>query len=79
MVAEVAQAFPDVPIVGMGGVMTGLDALEFIACGATAVAVGAANFTGFEAPERILAELRDELAARGFSSPPRRAAPALGA
>ena len=50
MVAEVAQAFPDTPIVGMGGVMTGQDALEFIACGATAVAVGAANFTAFEAP-----------------------------
>ena len=48
--------------------MTGLDALEFIACGATAVAVGAANFTAFEAPVRILQELRDELAAHGFAS-----------
>ena len=69
MVAEVAQALPEVPIVGMGGVMTGLDALEFIACGATAVAVGAANFTGMEAPARILTELRLELAARGYASP----------
>ncbi len=68
MVAEVAQAFPEVPLVGMGGVMTGLDALEFIACGATTVAVGAANFTAFEAPRRILAELRDELEARGIAS-----------
>ena len=68
MVAEVAEALPDTPIVGMGGVMTGLDALEFIACGATAVAVGAANFTAFEAPRRILAELRDELTARGLAS-----------
>lgn len=68
MVAEVAHAFPDTPLVGMGGVMTGLDALEFIACGATAVAVGAANFTSFEAPQRILAELRDEVAARGFGT-----------
>ncbi len=68
MVAEVAQAFPDAPLVGMGGVMSGLDALEFIACGATAVAVGAANFTAFEAPQRILGELRDELEAHGFSS-----------
>jgi dihydroorotate dehydrogenase (NAD+) catalytic subunit len=68
MVAEVAQAFPDAPLVGMGGVMSGLDALEFIACGATAVAVGAANFTAFEAPQRILAELHDELELRGFSS-----------
>jgi len=69
MVAEVAQEFPRVPLVGMGGVMTGLDALEFIACGATAVAVGAANFIGPEAPVRILAELRAELAVRGFASP----------
>ena len=69
MVAEVAAALPGVPIVGMGGVMTGLDALEFIACGATAVAVGAANFTGLEAPARIVAELRDEAAARGLASP----------
>jgi dihydroorotate dehydrogenase (NAD+) catalytic subunit len=68
MVAEVAQAFPGTPIVGMGGVMTGLDALEFIACGATAVALGAANFTAFEAPVWILQELRDELAAHGFAS-----------
>jgi dihydroorotate dehydrogenase (NAD+) catalytic subunit len=68
MVAEVVQAFPDTPIVGMGGVMNGLDALEFIACGATAVAVGAANFTAFEAPARILQELRDELEARGFAT-----------
>ena len=47
--------------------MTGRDALEFIACGATAVAVGAANFTGVEAPRRILEELRAECVARGFS------------
>jgi len=68
MVAEVAQAFPEAPVVGMGGVMSGLDALEFIACGATAVAVGAANFTAFEAPARILRELRDELQRRGLAS-----------
>jgi len=69
MVADVAQAFPGVPVVGMGGVTTGLDALEFIACGASAVAVGAANFSSFEAPGRIVAELRAELAARGLASP----------
>ena len=76
MVAEVAQAFPDMPIIGMGGVMTGQDALEFIACGATAVAVGAANFTGLEAPARILQELREEIAAARAS---RRVAEARGA
>ncbi len=79
MVAEVAQAFPDMPLVGMGGVMTGLDALEFIACGATAVAVGAANFTAFEAPRRILGELRDELELRGLGSVAAARGLALGA
>jgi len=68
MVAEVAEALPNVPIVGMGGIAGGLDALEFIACGATAVAVGAASFGGLEVPARIVAELRDELAARGLTA-----------
>jgi dihydroorotate dehydrogenase (NAD+) catalytic subunit len=79
MVAEVAQAFPGTPIVGMGGVMTGLDVLEYIACGASAVAVGAANFTALEAPARILQEVRDELRARGFSSVAEVRGVALGA
>jgi len=79
MVAEVAQALPGVPLVGMGGVVSGLDALEFIACGASAVGVGAANFTGLEAPFRILAELRAELAARGLASPAAARGLALGA
>jgi dihydroorotate dehydrogenase (NAD+) catalytic subunit len=79
MVAEVAQALPGVPLVGMGGVTSGLDALEFIACGATAVGVGAANFTSFEAPFRIRLELRAELAARGFASPAAARGIALGA
>jgi dihydroorotate dehydrogenase (NAD+) catalytic subunit len=79
MVAEVAQALPGVPLVGMGGVVSGLDALEFIACGASAVGVGAANFTGLEAPFRILAELRAELAARGLASPAAVRGLALGA
>ena len=55
-------------MVGMGGVMSGQDVLEFIACGATAVAVGAANFTAVEAPARILQELRDECARAAFAS-----------
>jgi len=78
MVAEVAAAFPGVPLVGMGGVASGLDALEFIACGAAAVAVGAANFAGVETPRRILAELRRELAARGFAGAAEARGVALG-
>jgi dihydroorotate dehydrogenase (NAD+) catalytic subunit len=78
MVAEVAQALPGVPLVGMGGIMSGLDALEFIACGATAVAVGAANFSGLEAPARIVAELLAELALRGLATPAAARGLALG-
>ena len=79
MVAEVAEALPGVPLVGMGGVMSGLDVLEFIACGATAVAVGVANFTSLEAPRRIVEEFRAELEARGFASPAAARGLALGA
>jgi dihydroorotate dehydrogenase (NAD+) catalytic subunit len=43
MVNQVANAVK-LPIIGMGGIMTGEDALEFIMAGATAVAVGTANF-----------------------------------
>ena len=44
MVYECAQAVK-IPIIGMGGIMNGEDAIEFILAGATMVAVGAANFT----------------------------------
>ena len=43
MVYQVAQAV-DLPIIGMGGIATAEDALEFIMAGATMVAVGTANF-----------------------------------
>ena len=65
MVWEVAGAL-DAPIIGMGGIACGRDVLEFVACGATAVAVGAANFSGPDAPRRIVAELRAELVGRGL-------------
>jgi dihydroorotate dehydrogenase (NAD+) catalytic subunit len=59
----------DVPIVGMGGVATGRDALDLLAAGASDVAVGTALFADPGAAGRIRAELAAELAARGFASP----------
>jgi dihydroorotate dehydrogenase (NAD+) catalytic subunit len=58
----------DVPIVGMGGVQTGLDALELVAAGATAVALGTVLFVDPEAPSRVRAELSDEARSRGFAT-----------
>ena len=43
MVYQVAHAV-QIPIIGMGGIMTGEDAIEFILAGATAVSVGTATF-----------------------------------
>lgn len=58
-----------VPIVGMGGVATGLDALELVAVGASAVALGTVLFADPLAPDRIRRELEAEATARGFGSP----------
>ena len=62
-----AQA-TSLPIVGMGGVRTGQDALELIAAGASAVALGTVLFGDPDAPTRVRAELDVERNARGFES-----------
>ena len=56
------------PIVGMGGVMTGRDALELIAAGAQDVALGTVLFRDPDAPARVRAELDAELASLGFAT-----------
>src|SRR6201996_2744641 len=65
---QVRQALPHLPILGMGGIRSGLDALQFILAGASAVSVGTAVFGDPTAPIRVLADpdaARDE---RGFGS-----------
>jgi dihydroorotate dehydrogenase (NAD+) catalytic subunit len=57
-----------IPIVGMGGIVCGRDVLEFVAAGATHVALGTVLFTDPDAPARIRGELAVELAAHGFAS-----------
>jgi dihydroorotate dehydrogenase (NAD+) catalytic subunit len=65
---QVHQAFPHLPILGMGGIRTGLDALQFVLAGASAVSVGTAVFGDPTAPIRVLAELEAALDERGFAS-----------
>jgi len=58
MVYQVASQVK-VPVIGMGGIMTGRDALEFLIAGARAVEVGTANFVDPEAAVRIIREIED--------------------
>ena len=58
---------PAGPIVGVGGVRTGRDALELVAAGASAVQVGTATFNDPMAPLQVASELADLLVERGFA------------
>ena len=58
MVWQVAKAV-GVPVVGLGGIMNGRDALEFIMAGATAVQVGTANFVDPAATVRVIDEITE--------------------
>jgi dihydroorotate dehydrogenase (NAD+) catalytic subunit len=57
-----------VPIVGVGGVRTGRDALELLAAGASAVQVGTATFNDPNAPVRVLDELDEILGRMGYAA-----------
>ena len=67
-VYQVHAALPELPILGMGGIRSGHDALEFIAAGASAVSIGTVVFGDPGAPWRVAAELAQELEARGYGS-----------
>jgi dihydroorotate dehydrogenase (NAD+) catalytic subunit len=64
---QVHAAYPDLPILGMGGIRTGRDAFEFLLAGASAVSVGTAVFNDPSALARISTELRALLAERGIA------------
>ena len=64
-----ARRVTDLPIVGMGGVMNGRDALELVACGATHVALGTVLFSDPDAPARVRRELAEESLRLGFEDP----------
>jgi dihydroorotate dehydrogenase (NAD+) catalytic subunit len=66
-VRSIAEAV-SIPVIGMGGIESGADALQFLAAGATAIAVGTANFRDSGAGMRVLAELDSALRAAGKRS-----------
>ncbi|MBP3719686.1 MAG: dihydroorotate dehydrogenase [Eubacterium sp.] len=67
MVYQVANAV-DVPIIGMGGIRTAEDALEFIMAGATAVSVGTSNFNNPTATIEIIDGIEDFMRKNGINS-----------
>lgn len=66
MVYEAAHAVK-IPVIGMGGIASGRDALEFICAGAKAVQVGTANFTDSTAMPRIVLEMNEWLDSHNIS------------
>jgi dihydroorotate dehydrogenase (NAD+) catalytic subunit len=65
---QVHAALPKVPILGMGGVSSGRDALELILAGASGVSIGTASFGNPTALMQVQHELKELLVARGFIS-----------
>ena len=67
MVWQVWQALR-CPIVGMGGIMTGTDAVEFLLAGASAVSIGTANFVNPTAGRDVLAGVEEYCERHGVGS-----------
>jgi dihydroorotate dehydrogenase (NAD+) catalytic subunit len=65
---QVHQAFPKIPILGMGGVRSGRDAFELVLAGASGVSVGTATFSNPMAVINVQNELREILISKGFNS-----------
>lgn len=67
MVWQVAHAVK-IPVIGMGGIVTARDALEFLLAGATAVEVGTANFVHPRATVEIIDGIADYMKRHGYES-----------
>jgi dihydroorotate dehydrogenase (NAD+) catalytic subunit len=65
-VHDVHAALPDLPIVGVGGVTSGWEAVEMLLAGASAVQVGTASFANPRAPYLVQRALLDWIAERGI-------------
>jgi dihydroorotate dehydrogenase (NAD+) catalytic subunit len=67
-VFDVHQAFPHVPIIGMGGIMNHNDALEFVLAGATAVACGTSNFIDPHSTIKVTEGIQEYMIRKGVSN-----------
>jgi dihydroorotate dehydrogenase (NAD+) catalytic subunit len=67
MVFQITKALP-IPVIALGGITTGADAVEYFLAGATAVQVGTANFHDPRAPINVLKQLRQFLERRKIPS-----------
>ena len=67
MVYDVAHAVK-IPVVGLGGITTAKDAIEFLMCGATAIEIGTANFLDPAVTKKVKDGINDWLDAHGCSS-----------
>ena len=67
MVYDVYKAVK-IPIIGMGGICDGADAVEFLLAGASAIAVGTANFVDPYTPLKVIDYLREYMERKGISS-----------
>jgi dihydroorotate dehydrogenase (NAD+) catalytic subunit len=65
---RVRQSLPDTPLIGVGGISSVDDAIEFLLLGAHAIQVGTANYVQPTLAMEIVDGLRDYLAAHGFPS-----------
>ena len=68
MVWDVARALPELPIIGIGGIATADDAMEFLVAGASAVQVGTATFYDPTAADRMVDEIASRAAEIGVGS-----------
>jgi dihydroorotate dehydrogenase (NAD+) catalytic subunit len=66
MVWQVARAVK-IPVIGMGGIMTSSDAIEFLLAGASAVQIGTASFIDPQASVKILEGIENFMLRKGFS------------
>ena len=59
MIWDTHKKFPNIPIIGIGGIHTADDAIEFLLCGASCVQIGTANFVNPKASIEIINGLKD--------------------